>query len=444
MKKVIILVLLAGAIGAGVFFWQRESASATNGVIDGPVITEITREAIRQEVEPNGRVVSNLDVEIKCKASGVITGLPFDVSDPVKRGDLLMEIDPVDQARSLQQIQASLDASRARKAQAGANLSAAEKNLAAEKTRSQAALISAEARLKDAQAKARRDEQLLAQKHVSVEEAETSRTTAAEARANLETARAAVESVLAQADQLEASRQDIRLAEVQISSDESAVALAQQRLRETKVLSPIDGVISKRPVQIGQIIASGINNIGGGTSVMTVSDLSKVFVLAAVDESGIGEVVVGQHATITADAYPKAIFEGTVVRIASEGTNTTNVVTFEVKIEVTSENKNMLKPQMTTNVKILVAETPDALTVPIRAISRKGDDTFVMLNLGEDETKEVPVKLGISDGYRVAIEGDVKEGDEIVLVRSDEESRWYNQNAPRPPSLFGGSSRRSR
>lgn len=442
MKKSYMLLLVGGALVVGIFFWRRNSEGATDSVVDGPEIATVQREDIRREAEPNGRVISNLDIEIKCKASGQIVSLPLDVSDHVKKGDLLMEIDPIDQQRSLTQMQASLDASRARKAQAEASLSAAEKNLSAERARSQAALAAAEARLNDMEAKARRDQKLLEQKHVSIEEAETSRTAAAEAKANLDTARAALEGVLAQADQLNVTRQDIRLADVQISSDEAAVSLGEQRLTETKVLSPIDGVIAKRSVQIGQIIASGINNIGGGTTVMIVSDLSRIFVLASVDESDIGEVKVGQSATITVDAFPKDKFAGEVVRIASQGTNLTNVVTFEVKIEVTSPNKDMLKPEMTANVKILIAESKDALTVPIRAITRKSGETYVQKHLGEMKTEEVPVTLGISDGYRVAIEGAVKEGDEVLMVRTDEESRWYNQNAPKPQPLFGGSKKK--
>lgn len=445
MNKLIPISLLVVVMaGAGWMYYRNQAAEKAAALADAPEYGEVTRQEILQNVECTGRVVSNLDVEIKCKASGQIIGLPFDVSDQVKKGDLLLEIDPVDQARNLQQVEATVAASNARLAQARANLAASEKSLTAEMARAAAALASANARAQDAEAKAKRDASLLEQKHVSVEEAESSRTNAVEARANVGTAQAQLASVEAQREQLEADRQAVRLAEVQITSDEAALALARQRLAETKVAAPIDGVVSARLVQIGQIVSSGISNVGGGTSVMTVSDISRMFILASVDESDIGEVREGHKSKITVDAFPGEEFTGTVVRIASKGTNVSNVVTFEVKIEVESDNKALLKPEMTANVSISVAAAENALTAPIRAISRKGKDGFITVVTGEgpeEKQEQVPVKTGINDGVRIELTEGGKEGDRVLLVRSDDESRWRNQSNPRPPALFGGSSR---
>jgi HlyD family secretion protein len=440
MKKYLILgtVVVAAAIGGGT--WWKMSTSAAEAAAAAALETaESTLGSIRQSVECTGRVVSNLDVEIKCKASGQIIGLPYDISDKVSKGDLLLEIDPVDQQRNLQQSEASLAASQARLAQARANLEAAEKDLVASGARAQATVLSGEARAKDAAAKAQRDEQLLAQKHISVEEAETSRTTLLESQANLRSAQADLSSVEAQRAQLEATRQEIQLAEVQIESDQAALELAKQRLTETKVLSPIDGVVSTRAVQIGQIVSSGISNVGGGTAVMTVSDLSRMYVLASVDESDIGNVVLGQETRVTVDAFSGEVFEGTVQRIANKGTNTVNVVTFEVKIELTGENKSVLKPEMTANVEIVTAEAENVVTVPIRALSRKGTEKFVTRYTGTEENEVVPVVTGASDGINIEIKSGIKEGEEVVLVRGGDDSEWQKKNGggPRPPALFG-------
>src|SRR5439155_4332181 len=113
-------------------------------------------------------------------------------------------------------------------------------------------------------------------------------------------------------------------------SDKVALANARQQRDYTTVTAPMDGVVSALNVQIGVIIASGITNVAGGTTIMTLSDLSHVFVLASVDESDIGTIVVDQPAIITVDAYPGRQFKGKVVRIATKGVNVTNVVTFEV------------------------------------------------------------------------------------------------------------------
>lgn len=439
MKKWIFsAIIVALAVGGGIW-WKMKTSAAEAEAAAAVETAQSALGSIRQSVECTGRVVSNLDVEIKCKASGEIIELPVDISDKVVKGDLLMEIDPVDQLRNLQQSEASLAASQARLAQARANLSAAEQDLVASSARAQASVLSGEAREKDAAAKAQRDEQLLAQKHISVEEAETSRTTLLESQANLRSAQAELSSVDAQRAQLEATRQEIQLAEVQIQSDQAALELAKQRLTETKVLSPIDGVVSTRAVQIGQIISSGISNVGGGTAVMTVSDLSRMFVLASVDESDIGNVVLGQVTKVTVDAYSGETFEGTVQRIANKGTNTANVVTFEVKIEVMSDNKAVLKPEMTANVEIVTAEAENVVTVPIRALSRKGTEKFVTRVTSPGETETVAVETGASDGVNIEIKSGLKEGDEVVLVRGGDDSEWQKANSggPRPPSLFG-------
>ena len=95
--------------------------------------------------------------------------------------------------------------------------------------------------------------------------------------------------------------------------------------------------------------------------------MSHIFVLASVDESDIGGVKVGQKVNITADAFPGKTFTGSVVRIATQGVNVSNVVTFEVKIEVISADKNLLKPQMTANVQVIEASKSNVVMIPMMA-----------------------------------------------------------------------------
>lgn len=438
MKKWPLIILLSLPLLGGFTWWKVSASTAGINPQDAPESVQAALGSIKQSVECTGRVTSNLDVEIKCKVSGEVIDLPFDVSDPVRKGDLLLEIDPVDQLRNLQQSEATLAASKARLAQAQANLTAAEKDLNASAARAQAAVLSGEARAKDAEAKAKRDEELLGKKHISVEEAETSRTTLLESQASLRSARADVAAVDAQRAQLEASRQEIKMAEVQIESDEAALELARQRLTETKVVSPLDGVVSARTVQVGQIISSGISNVGGGTAVLTVSDLSRMFVLASVDESDIGNVALDQPAVVTVDAFPGVEFEGAVRRIASTGVNTSNVVTFEVKIEVTSENKRVLKPEMTANVEIVTAKVDGVITVPLRALSRKGTQSFITKQMDGKSVATYPVETGVSDGLNIQIVSGLAAGDTVLLVRDADASEWRKDSGmPKPPSLFG-------
>ena len=333
MKKwmwIAIVVVVAG-VGVGLYFWLGQSAKA---VVQPPPTAKVERASLRQIVQSTGKVISNLDVDIKCKASGEIVSLPFDVSDPVRKGQMLMKLDPVDEDRAVRQSQVALDSSQARLNIAQTNLLVAERTLKTDRDRAQSALTAAQARAADAAAKAGRVKDLLDKKLASLEDYETAQTAAILADADSKSALIRTQEIETQAQALELARQQVALATSQVESDRISLDLSKQRRADTEVPAPIDGVVSANNVQIGQIVSSGISNVGGGTTVLTLSDLSRMFILASVDESDIGKVKIGQDVSITVDAYKDKKFAGKVVRISTAGVSISNVVTFEVKIEV--------------------------------------------------------------------------------------------------------------
>ena len=518
MKKMVILAIVICAGAAGAFaVWNyrnngRKAAAETR-------TARVERGPIRLTVASTGRVVSNLDVEIKCKASGQILQLPFDISDAVTEGELLLELDPIDEDRNVKRAEVELSASEARLAQARLNLRTAEQQLVNDEQMAQANLRSAEAAEADAKAKADRMRRLLESERVSQEECETAETAATRAAVELENARIRLKELEVEREALKVKEQDVRLAETQKESDQIALDMAKQRLKETKVYVPIssaaetattrpavppdnvrsrpkamDGergplegqrrgmgrpegqrgsdripsntarqrlkqtrpsaptpwdddtpttprwVVATRDVQIGQIISSPMNNVGGGTVLMTLSDLSRVFVIASVDESDIGQVTLGQRVIITADAFPNTFFSGKVERIATRGQSVSNVVTFEVKIEVFGEGKGKLKPEMTANVEIIVAENEDTLVLPAEAILRERGQRFVQMS-GTNSTlgEKREVETGIDDGFQVEIAAGLEEGQEVIIPEGNIQSRWAagqserDQRRPGPP-----------
>ena len=168
--------------------------------------------------------------------------------------------------------------------------------------------------------------------------------------------------------------------------------------------------------------------MGGGTSVLTLADLRRIYVLVSVDESDIGRVRVGQPATITVDAYPDRQLRGEVVRVATKGEVTSNVVTFEVKVEVTSRQRHLLKPEMTANVAVVTVDKTDSLLLPVSAVQRRGPRSAVLVanTSGESETR--PVTVGESDGERIEILEGVQEGDRIVLPDKAGAGRWRRED----------------
>jgi len=422
---VIIILVLALAGGGAYYYWVYRPAAAK---ADAPAVVtaKVERGPIKLVVSSTGRVVSDLDVDIKCKASGKVTKLPFDVSDVVKKDDPLLELDPIDEERVVRQAKVRQSASQAKLKIASENLSVAERTLVTDRARAEVTVKSCEVRSKDARAKADRMKVLLEKKLISPEDYDTAETAAVQAAADLDNAKVKVEELKTQELALELTRQQVKLAEADAEGDNIALDIAQDRLNDTKVFSPMDGVVAVRPVQIGQIIASAVSNVGGGTTILTLSDLTRVYVLAAVDESDIGKVALDQAVTVTVDAFPLKKFKGKVVRIATKGVNLSNVVTFEVKIEITGEAKALLKPEMTVNIEeILIAEKNDVLLVPSEAILRKGRGKQVVTLVKEGaENEDVAVETGITDGTKTEIITGLTEGQTVVVHKGAGDAKW--------------------
>ena len=434
MKKIIVILILMVLIASGVFIWNKKH----NGKIEKAaeeLIVQVMRGPIQLSVSSTGSVESNLDVEIMSKASGEIIKLPYDISDYVEKGTLLVELDPEDEERNVKQSEVSLASSKAKLAQAKQNLNIAEKEVDNNEATAKANLTSAQAQYDDAKAKAERMKQLLEKKRVSQEECETSETSAALAVAELENAKIKLKEIAVDKESLEVKREDVKLAQCQVETDTISLETTNKRLKETKVFAPISGVISEQEVQIGQIVSSPLNNVGGGTTLLTLSDLSRIFIVASVDESDIGTVEVGQKVEITADAFPEANFEGEVVRIATKGTDTSNVVTFDVKIEVFGKGKEKLKPGMTANVDILVSDKDDVLMIPSESVQGSRDRWFVFLPGENGEKIKRPVKIGVDNSMNVEITEGLKEGEEVVIPAGIGESSWAQGNKK---NGFGG------
>lgn len=437
MRTFLVLLVIAALGAGGWYFWKVRSAKASTTPAD-LVSAKVTRGAVVQSVAATGRVVSNLDVDIKCKASGEVITLPYDVSDSVEKDQVVVQIDPIDEQRSVAIATVTLARSQAKLEQSKIALNVARQSLDNSKERVKANLDLANAKVKDAEAKAKRRRELLTRNLGTQEEYDTAETAAAAARAEVATLVVQQKELETQKVELDIKDRDVTLADEQVKSDKIALEMANKRLTDTTVKAPISGVVSSRAVQKGQIISSGITNVGGGTAVLTLSDLSRIFVLASVDESDIGRVRLDQPVDITVDAHPGMKFSGNVVRIATKGVNVSNVVTFEVKIEVTGENKKLLKPEMTANVQIIQQRKENVLLVPVQAVIRKeGDKRFVTVQKEAGGSEQRPVEVGISDASQMEIASGLEEDETVLYRKNEQESSWRRGG---PPMMFGGRS----
>ena len=377
------------------------------------------------KIASTGRVIPNQNVEIKCKASGEIISLPYDISANVKKGDLLAELDPIDEKRKVKLAEVSLLSNTANLKQAECNLKLSEDRLINNRKKVKAILKAKKANLKDKSRKYERIKKLLKKKLSSQEEYDTAQTSLIQARSDLTNAEAQESELAIDKQALELKQQDIVLAKSRIESQKVNLDQAKQRLDETKIYAPIDGAITVRNVQIGQIISSGISNVGGGTTLLTLSDMSRIFVMAFVDETDIGRIKVGQKVKISVDAYPGKKFRGEIIQIALQGINSSNVVTFEVKIEVKGRKKKILKLEMTANVEIIIESSKNTILVSDKCIEKKKGQSFVKVKTDSGKLKSMTVETGISAEDLIEIKTGLSEGQKILISDGDQiKSRW--------------------
>ena len=445
--KIVLAFILVGGMGIG--GWQGYAWWKAKSQPEAPktATAKVERGSIKLSVQATGSMASNLDVNITSKASGELIKVPFDISNVVQKGDLLMEIDPIDAQRSYDSAAAALDVSTATLNETRQNLKVAEMQLVTDTGRARAGIKSAQATLDRARVKVERLKGALAAHAATQEDYDQAVADSITAEANLDLAHVMLDDLKREEAALDVRREDIKLDEAQVRSNQVTLQLAQQHLDECKVYAPFDAVVAARNVQIGTIVSSSITNVGGGTACFVLSDLSRVFSMANVDESDIGRVRVGQTVNVTADSYPGNRFAGKVTRIATTGGSASNVVTFQVQIEILDPKKWMLKPQMTTNVEIVAAEKDDVLAVPNEALIRKKGKMYATVqkpvaNAKPDApvpTEEREVETGINDGDRSEIVKGLNEGEVVELHKGSD--RWSGGNRQQTPNfnpMMGG------
>lgn len=220
------------------------------------------------------------------------------------------------------------------------------------------------------------------------------------------------------------------LNEAQVKQAEAALQSAEIDLRYTKIISPVDGIVVSKEVEVGQTVAASFQT---PTLFNVAEDLTKMQIETSVIEADISKVGEGQTVEFSVDAYPEDTFFGIVTQVRNEAIAVSNVVTYEVIIEI--DNKELkLKPGMTANVNIITAEKEKVLLVPNQALrfyvedpdgnaaKRYKDKGLWIMKDGEPE--RVSIKTGVSDDNNTeVISQDLHEGDAIILEKANADSK---------------------
>jgi HlyD family secretion protein len=366
-------VVLLGAFGV--------MAARGNGkAVDASRLAAVEKGDLAKSVVATGKIQPLTKVQIKSKASGIVKGLLVHYGDRVKQGQVLAELDK-------ELLEASVRESRA-------NLLAAEAAWERNKIEAEGTdlpfLKSALERSRKLYADGLIAPSLLedADKayQLGINKQTAAKSQAAVSRAEVEKARASLER-------------------------------AQTDLRYATITSPMDGLVLSRDVEVGDAVSSILVLGSQATLVMTLGDVSEVYVLGKVDEADIGKVYLGQRARIVVESFKDKAFEGKVTKISPLGVEKDNVTTFEVRVSILNPGGE-LKTNMTANAEVILEEKKGVLTIPESAIlydKERKPSLEVPDPKAEGGKRKVAVKLGISNGVKAELIEGLKEGDKVVL-----------------------------
>lgn len=382
----LVLVLL---ITAGVIV-----AKSGGTKIDPSKLAKVERGDLAKSVVATGKVTPITKVEVKSKASGIVKKLYVDYGDHVKAGQLLAQLDKVEIEAQVAQSRAALEAAQA--------------NLASAQADYERAKVDAEGP----------DVPLLKrsyERNVSMAKDGVVSTSA------LEDSQRAYELALNKQNVAKAQvvvlKAKIAQAAATVAQDQANLKQLEEQLSYTDIISPIDGIVLSRDVQMGDAVSSILVLGSTATLVMTLGDTSEVYVKGKVDESDIGKVYIGQPARIKVESFKDKTFNGKVTKISPMGVEKDNVTTFEVRVSIQNPGGE-LKAEMTANAEIILEEHKNVLQIPEGAILYDKDkkaSVEIPDPKGKEGKDKVAVNIGISNGAKTEVLSGLKEGDQVVL-----------------------------
>lgn len=376
MKKITKLVV-AGAfvLGAVLYF------AGTSEPVKEYLTAKVVKGDITEKVTATGTINPISTVNIGTQVSGTISEIFVDYNSLVKKGQVLAQIDPALFQATVDQRQAALNIAKAQVDVVNNDIVYYKKHLD-------------------------RIKKLNSSKY--------------SADAELESAERDYNNSLVQ----------LELRKAEVSQAEAALHSAEIDLKYTKIVSPVDGIVVSKEVEVGQTVAASFQT---PTLFNVAEDLTKMQIETSVIEADIAKVKEGQSVEFSVDSYPDEKFFGIVTQVRNEAITTSNVVTYEVIIEI--DNKELkLKPGMTANVEIITAEEKGVLLVPNKALrffieeedgttKRYKDKGLWILKSG------VPVRVSITTG--VSDEDNTEVASELlnehVEVIIDEKGRYSSQ-----------------
>ena len=388
---------IGGSIGLGIVLLIAVGVfAATRGgtKIDPSKLAKVEKGDLAKSVVATGKVTPITKVEVKSKASGIVKKLLVDYGDRVKKGQLLAQLDKIEIEAQVEQSKAALEAAQA-------NLKSSQADFERAKVDAEGPDVPLLKRAYD------RAENMAKDGVVSTSALE-------DAQKNYEMALNKQNVSKAQVTVLKAK---IAQSQANVAQDEANLKQLEEQLSYTDIISPIDGIVLSRDVQMGDAVSSILVLGSSATLVMTLGDTSEVYVKGKVDESDIGKVYLGQRARIKVESFKDKTFDGKVTKISPMGVEKDNVTTFEVRVSIQNPGGE-LKAEMTANAEVILEEHKNVLQIPEGAILYDKDkkaSVEIPNPKGKDGKDKIAVNIGISNGAKTEVLSGLKEGDQVVL-----------------------------
>lgn len=379
-------------------------------------------------ITANGTVEPEQLTNVSPKTSERLDAVTVSEGDSVAEGEIVAYMDDSDLQGQLIQAQGELAAAEANLAMLAAG------NRPQEISQAEATLASAEASLNQAKEVLQRYEALYTRGAISAEETTGYRTARDTAQAEVESAQQALNLLRA------GSRsEEIAQAEAQVLLAQGALTTIETQIEATVIRAPFSGVVTARYADPGDFVSPS-TAASETTSSSSSSILSLAFnyqVVANVAETDIAKIQPGQPASIRADAFPDQVFEGSVAQVAEQAAVTSNVTSFEVRVNLSEAAKAELRPGMNVDVEFQAGELADVLVVPTVAIVREEQGEGVLIMGPEGSPRFRPIETGLTvDDTTEVISG--LEGDEQIVLSAAEGLPENRRNIGGPPGTPGG------
>jgi HlyD family secretion protein len=354
--KILIVILLVGALGAGGWFYsQRQRAGAVPQVSTKVDTAVIETRNIKFAINAAGDITPAEQVSVRPEVNGKIEVLPVDVGDRVKSGQLLFKLD---------------------------------------------------------------DRELQTQRQQEEKNVERSRLQLGQAERDYKRAQQLFEGKLISQELFEDSRTKFDLAKNELALREKSFELIIERLRKTEVMAPFDSTILTRPISVGQAV-SGSGGFNAGTEVLTIANLNDLIVNAHINQADVTRLHVDQQVEVSVEAVSGLKVIGKVERIAPQSTLKNNIRGFAARI-LLKDVGNQIRPGMSANISIPVASADNVVAAPLASVFTETNPATREIErhvwVKKDESWERrPIKIGVSDYFFAEVTSGLKAGEVVSL-----------------------------